>query len=609
MKILNLVQGSEAWHKARDEHFTASECPAMMGDSKYKSRGRLMKDKKGFKEVISEQLQKRFDQGHETEEKARDLLEFETADSFEAAVASIEIDGLKLLASLDGLSDDSKTIFEHKLWNETLAENVRNNVLEPTYYWQLEQQLLVFGAVRVLFMVSDGTANKREIMYYQSVPERREKLIAGWKQFAIDLENFKLEAKREIVVGAQNHLPAITYKVTGTEISTNIGVCLEQIKEMAQEEMSKTLETDQDFADKDQLNKDVKKARAALKESISKVRGEFVSYSQFEEIAQDMDVVLQKMQSHGEKQVKAAKIAKKKAIEDAGALSIGEHIHAVNAAINPMMLSSLMNCSVDFVSAMKNKRTIESLVNAVDGVVAEFKISANELKDKVIANLSTLRELAGEYEFLFMDTQELVIKENDDLIAVIKMRIADHEASEEKRLAEQKAKIEAEAKEKAEREAQVKLDADREKIRQEEQVKARAEQQAKSDKEAAERAEAKQAESNKTGNDIVDNTSELNKILNNADQSVVPEPSSHKQEPTSEAGNLSMAETMANAAPTLASSEISILTYQDNTDEGLIALYVNGEFLTECTYEDDPEMSFLWCKELFFAGFNAALIK
>ena len=30
--------------------------------------------------------------------------------------------------------------------------------------------------------------------------------------------------------------------------------------------MSKVLETDQDFANKDQLNKDVKKARAALKE-------------------------------------------------------------------------------------------------------------------------------------------------------------------------------------------------------------------------------------------------------------------------------------------------------------------------------------------------------
>lgn len=488
----NLVQGSDEWHQVRAEHFTASECPAMMGASKYKSRPQLMKDKKGFKEVISAQLQKRFDQGHETEEKARELLEFETADSFEAAVASIEIDGLKLLASLDGLSEDEKTIFEHKLWNATLVENVRNNVLEPTYYWQLEQQLLVFGADQVLFMVSDGTSNKREIMYYKSAPERREKLIAGWKQFKIDLEGFELKAKQEVVVAtcAKNNLPAITYHVTGTEISTNIGVCLEQIKEMAQEEMSKTLETDQDFADKDQLNKDVKKARAALKESISKVRGEFVSYSQFEEIAQDMDVVLQKMQSHGEKQVKQAKDVKKQSIKSDGEKSVSEYVKECDLKIKPMSLSAITGFFMpDFDLAMKNKRTIESLENAVSESVANLKIEINQAMDRIVPNLQYLRDNAVGYKFLFSDSQQLVNQDAEPFQAIIKSRIADHKKGEEDRLEEERKRIQAEEEEKAQREAQAKLDEEREKIRKEEQVKAQAEQQAKTDKEAEELAE------------------------------------------------------------------------------------------------------------------------
>lgn len=545
-KYDNLVQGSEKWHQVRAEHDTASEAPAMMGVSKYKSRTQLMKEKKGFKEVISPELQKRFDQGHETEEKARELLEFETADSFEGAVASIEIDGLKLLASLDGLSDDGKTIFEHKLWNKTLVENVLNDVLEPTYYWQLEQQLLVFGADQVLFMVSDGTGNNREMMYYKSLPERREKLIAGWIQFNIDLENFELKAKQEVVVGVQNYLPVITYKVTGTEISTNIGTCLEEIKEMAQEEMSKTLETDQDFADKDQLNKDVKKARAALKESISKVRGEFVSYSQFEEIAQDMDVVLQKMQSHGEKQVKQAKDAKKESIKNIAEKEVSDYSAEIDKLINPIRISSVYADGMpDFDLAMKGKRTIESLQNAVDGAIVELKIAVNEIKDKVIANLSTLRELASEYEFLFMDSADLVKKDNDDLIAVIKMRISEHKAAEEKKLADQKAQIEAEAKEKAEREAQVELDADREKIRQEEQAKAK-------------------VEADKAAQKMLDETIQANQQEDRPEVKILcdgehggprcGDPGCWNDGNTS---HISMAETMTNAAPILSGMDMA----------------------------------------------------
>jgi len=493
MKLYNIEQGTDAWLKLREDHLTASDASAMMGASKYKSRTQLMKEKKfGVKEKITPAKQALFDKGHAAEDAARDLLEVDMLESFAPVVCGVEIDGLKLLASLDGLSEDQQMVFEHKLWNETLAENVRNNVLEDTHYWQLEHQLLVSGAENALFMTSDGTADKREYMHYISIPERREQLIAGWKQFNKDLESFEMEAKREVVVAEKTSLPAISYSVTGTEITTNIAMCLDQIKTMASEEMSKVLETDQDFADKDQLNKDVKKARAGLKDMIAKVRGEFVSYSQFEEIAQEMDGVLQQMQSHGEKQVKQAKEAKKQAIWTEADNNLRQHIAECDDKLKPMLLAGIMGAfTPDWTGAMKNKRTIESLENAVSEELAKWKVEINQVMDRVVPNLQYLRDHAADYKFLFSDAQQLVNQDAEPFQAIIKSRIADHKQAEEERLEAERKRIQEEeerkAKEKAEREAEAKAEAERERIRKEERAKAQAEEQAKREQEEVDR--------------------------------------------------------------------------------------------------------------------------
>ncbi len=46
MKVLNLIQGTQEWLEARLNHFTASEAPAMLGESKYMSRTQLLDLKK-----------------------------------------------------------------------------------------------------------------------------------------------------------------------------------------------------------------------------------------------------------------------------------------------------------------------------------------------------------------------------------------------------------------------------------------------------------------------------------------------------------------------------------------------------------------------------------
>lgn len=489
MITLNLVQGTSEWLTARTELFGASEAPAMMNESKFMSRNELLKLKfTGKAKPVSAHLQKIYDKGHATEEMARPIVEGKIDEDLYPVTGQLE--NSKIMASFDGLTMMEDTAFEHKLYNVTLAENVRNGILEMHYVWQLEQQLLVSGAEKVIFVTSDGTEDNYESMEYFSIPERREALIAGWAQFEKDLANYTPEVKKEMVVAEEAEaFPLITFEVTGTQITSNVQNVLTVITERAEIEMNRQLDTDQDFADKDKLNKATKAARASLTKLVSDVQGKFVSYSEFAVVAADIDVVLQKMQSQGEKQVKKAKEAKKNLIKITAEKDVADFSASVDKLINPIRINAIYNGGMpDFDLAMKGKRTIEGLQNAVDSVIAQLKVDVNKVKDKVIANLATLRELAANHEFLFNDSVDLVTKEDDDLINLIKMRICEFEEEEAAKKLEEKREIERQAKAKAEREAAAKLKREAQLIRDEERAKVESEQKAIAEKLAKEQA-------------------------------------------------------------------------------------------------------------------------
>lgn len=454
MKIIkDIEQGSEAWKQLRKEHFCASDAPAMMGDSRYKSRNQLLQEMKtGKTEEVSEAKQAIFDRGHQAENDARIIFEMDMLEDFPPAVCVELVEGMNLLASLDGLADPATAILEHKLWNDTLAANVSNEVLDPMYFWQLEHQLLVTGALCVYFVCSDGTTDNWMQMEYHSVPERREKLIAGWKQFAKDLIDYQPEVKQEAIVGEDAEaFPMITYQVEGSLVVSNIKDALPIIKARAEKEMSRVLETDQDFADKDKLNKATKEARAKLKDIISSVKGEFVSFKEFAETAEQIDSILQKMQSQGEKQVKEAKEGKKKNIIDGVDKKLVSYIDQCNEKISPLSLYNIMQKPLrpDFEGAMKNKRTIESLHNAVDSVLADAKIEIDQVMSRIEPNQIFLREHATEYAFLFNDVSQFINQETESFQAIVKQRIAEHKEAEEKRLEAERVRIREEEEQKA----------------------------------------------------------------------------------------------------------------------------------------------------------------
>ncbi len=112
---------------------------------------------------------------------------------------------------------------------------------------------------------------------------------------------------------------------------------------------------------------------------------------------------------------------------------------------------------------MKNKRTLQSLQDAVDGEVARVKIEASAIADKIDANLKHYGEVAAGYEHLFRDLSAIAQQPAEAFGAIVSNRIREHKDAEEKRLAAERERIRAEeeAKAKAKADAEAKTERER----------------------------------------------------------------------------------------------------------------------------------------------------
>ncbi|WP_252959017.1 YqaJ viral recombinase family protein [Pseudomonas simiae] len=436
MKIHNVAQGSAEWLALRAQYRTASEAPAMMGVSKYQTRTDLLAAKKtGITPDVTPSQQFIFDKGHATEALARPLTEALIGEELYPIVAT---EG-NLLASMDGATMLGETLFEHKLWNESVVAQVKAGDLAPHYYWQLEQQLLVSGAERVIFVCSDGTPENFVHMEYRPVAGRAAQLIEGWKQFEADLINFELADAPSIVVGkAPDELPALRIELTGMVTASNLKV-FEDSALAVIDSVKTTLSTDQDFADAKKAVKwcgDVEEAVAvAKKQALSQTQSIDELFSSLDRISAHARETRLKV----DKLVKAQELLVKTNIKQKAELALADHIAGINKTLGNVTLPHVVS---DFAGAMKNKRTIASLQDAVDTELARAKIDASQAADSIRLNLTSLAELAVDHAFLFSDVQQLVTKANDDLVTLIKFRISEHQKAEQakadaKRIAEE----------------------------------------------------------------------------------------------------------------------------------------------------------------------------
>lgn len=441
MEIHDVIQGSPEWLALRTQYDTASEAPAMMGCSKYQTRAELLRQKAtGYTPTVDRAKQALFDRGHETEALARTLVEELIGEDLYPVTGSLG----RLLSSYDGLTMDERIGYEHKLWNETLAAQVRAGELEPHHYWQLEQQILVGGLEKVIFVCSDGTRDNFVHMEYRAVPGRAEQLVAGWKQFAEDLASYQhVEVLPAAVATEQPSLPAVVVRMGGAlTVDSNLpdfSIALRQYIKTIPERPS----TDQEFADCEAACKSLKKAEDALQAAEDNALAGMTDVEQMRRVVAELRALARATRLASEKMVEARKITIRDEIRVEFSKAAADHLDALNARIGKPYMPAV---PVDFAAVMKGKKTVTSLRDACAQALATFKIAASAIADGIQVNMRYAQENAAEYGFLFADFKSIVLKAADDFQSTLTSRIATHKLDEARKDQERKDREAAEAK-------------------------------------------------------------------------------------------------------------------------------------------------------------------
>ena len=440
MNILSLVQGSEHWHEHRATHFNASDAPAMLGHSKYTSRDELLHQyKTGERKEINAATQKIFNDGHRYEEMARPIIEKEIGAELYPVTGSIEIEGLNLSASFDGLTIDETINFEHKSLNENLREVKSIEDLDEMYKIQMDQQFLVSGAESCIFVASNGTEEGMIKVWYKPDPERLQAIIDGWKQFAKDLEDYEVKpVKPEVVANAIMGLPALDIQIQGAVTRTN----MQQFQTAAMsfiESINTELVTDQHFADAEANVKFCKDAETELKNAKQSAISKTADIDELMKAADYLSEQIRQKRLTLEKLVKSEKQNRKIDIATKAKDAYEVHVTALESELEGMRL---LIDAPNWNEALKNKRTIASLEDAANTRLAQAKIEADQIAKLMRRNLALVSD---DHNHLFNDLQQIIGKAADDFELLVKSRISDEEKRIELARQEEKLKLEQEA--------------------------------------------------------------------------------------------------------------------------------------------------------------------
>lgn len=448
--IIEHAQGSEAWREHRATHLNASDAPAVMGCSSYKTRNQLIKERAtGLVPEVDAATQRRFDDGHRFEALARPLAEKIIGEELYPVTSTRG----KYSASFDGLTLCEDIGFEHKSLNDTLraafdmidtiAPEYRDQAggleLPLEYQVQMEQQCLVSGCDKVLFMASkwdgDTLVEERHCWYFPNGLLRK-RIVDAWTQFELDVEAYQhVEPVAKPEVEAQSQLPAVVINVTGNLSASNLADVTPKFD--AYLAGTKTeLATDHDFANGESNAKFSRATAKALKTKAKEVVDQIASIS---DAVRTLELYAGKFDALGlklEKAVKEQKELIKSNLINAARDKLREHCAKLDERIGKRYLPIVQG---NWNEVVKNKRTIESLHNALDTELARAKIESSALADRIELNLKTTGLTV--YQFLFSDMATLCLKDNEDFRAVINARIGEHETKESARIQAETARI------------------------------------------------------------------------------------------------------------------------------------------------------------------------
>ena len=479
MQIVNLIQGSQEWHTHRRAHFNASDAPAMMACSSYKTRAELIKElATGIGQEVDAATQRRFDAGHQFEALARPLAEEIIGDELSPCVGT---EG-KYSASFDGLTFMDDVAFEHKTLNKNLREafssideainsGVMLNRPDPThcagqllpeqYQVQMEHQAMVSGCERILFMASewrlDADTGEWELVeehhcWYTPNPELRAQIVAGWEQLEKDVAAFDPAAERPAAAVAEpvESLPAVAVQLQGSlAVVSNLDKFGDALHAFIERMVPKPA-TDQEFADAEAECKALKKAEEMLEAAESGALAQISDVELLRRTVADLRSLARTTRLAREKLVAAEKDARRLALVTGAQQELDQHVVALNQRLGANWLPRLAG---GFAETIKGKKSLQNMQDAVAVALTNAKAEANGLAQRLGANRRHLVQGDMDWIALFADFATVGTKDAEDFQALAALRIDKHKQAEAARLEAQREQIRAEEQAKAQTEA------------------------------------------------------------------------------------------------------------------------------------------------------------
>lgn len=455
MQVHNLTQGSPEWHAYRRNHFNASDAPAMLGCSPYKTRDQLIAElATGIVPDVDAATQRIFDAGHRFEALARPLAEQIIGEELAPLVGS---EG-KYSASFDGLTLMEDTAFEHKTLNKDLravmVDGCTGAQLPKLYRVQMEQQCMVAGATRVLFMASkwegDELVEMRHCWYTPDLTLRAE-IVAGWIALEQEVAAY-VPAAVPVVVTARvrEALPALVFEVRGEVTSSNLAdykaLALQSI-----EEISSAPTTDQEFADAKEDAAWLRGVQQAAAQGKADITGRMTSIDEALKVLDHIEEMARRKAVAVENAVEAEEKRRKLQMVLDAQKDLAEHVEQLNKRLGENFMPVV---SADFAGAIKGKRNPASMQEAINTLLVNTKLQANATADRIQINMKALVG-AGD-KAAFPDAATLVLKATDDLAAIIANRVT----AEQQRQEAERERIRKEEADRADREAREKLAAE-----------------------------------------------------------------------------------------------------------------------------------------------------
>lgn len=194
---LDVPQGSPEWLKLRHKYITASNVPALMGVSEYKTPLQYWTERQTKSTLpVSASTQRIFDQGHAIERKGIDYINKVFHLNLRPKVFVRE--DLGLLASLDGYSVQHFTQGpgEPDMIGQTIIAEIKgvgkarfleiqkSKRVPEEHYLQIQAQLLVTGADECLYYVESLFDDREfDILTIKPSSKTQERIVAAVSEF------------------------------------------------------------------------------------------------------------------------------------------------------------------------------------------------------------------------------------------------------------------------------------------------------------------------------------------------------------------------------------------------------------------------------------------